>query len=63
MKSYRYKTKQEIAYSNFFRGYLIGLRASTKGCFTDYGFGPKGLGFYVYDKDYTVLGFHPDITI
>lgn len=48
----------DSAKRNFAKGLLVGMGARGK-AITDYGFGPKGFGLYVYDWNYNIL-FYSD---
>ena len=55
---YRRYRKDEAVACAFFDGVKMGLLISGGGEF-DYGFGPKGLGTYIY-KGNKILAFLPD---
>ena len=58
-KQYQRYKKAEAVNRAYLDGLMIGLFVTKSGEF-DYGFGPRGLGSYVYDHNGKILMFLPD---
>lgn len=55
----RMKLKSKAAKQAFVKGLLMGASVNHKDTVLDYGFGPRGLGLYVYKND-IILFFQQD---